>query len=79
MDIKNFLVASQQESTIEERKWIKLSKRKDGNMDKFKALLCRIFGHKWERIHSKNTYQGYGTEEKWECKRCGEQAVIRRR
>lgn len=48
-------------------------------MDKFKALLCRIFGHKWERIHSKNTYQGYGIEEKWECKRCGEQTVIRRR
>lgn len=48
-------------------------------MDKFKVFLCRIFGHKWERVHSKGGYRGYDTEEKWECKRCGKQTVVTRR
>lgn len=48
-------------------------------MDKFKAFLCRIFGHKWERVYSNDGRKSWETEEKWECKRCGEQTSIRRR
>lgn len=46
-------------------------------MQKFKELLCRIFGHKWECSKSNNKDSWSITE--WTCSRCGATTVIRRR
>lgn len=45
-------------------------------MDAFKALLCKIFGHKYKKIPSNDIYV-----EAWRCTRCGDEKriTIRRR
>ena len=40
-------------------------------MDAIKALLCKIFGHKYKKVNSPDIYT-----EIWKCSRCGDERRI---